>query len=220
VVTNDLVVRSAPGTGRDSEVYGTIDLDYLGGYLPAFVLDGPVVADGYQWWLIVPHGFWMLGGGDWLWPGWVADGGQGDVWLEPTGLTCHDAPANETEESLQSFVCLDDAELTLPEGMLQFCGDGAGDPYPTAWPGFCSFQECYATPPDCWEVGADPPNSTIVHFDSSPAPDEADNRRLLLTGHFDDPAAEDCAVEGDPLSRLHVFRCRHHFVVTSYRSSD
>ena len=46
VVTTDLVVRSAPGVGADSEIYGTIE------HIPAYIVAGPVEADGFAWWLV------------------------------------------------------------------------------------------------------------------------------------------------------------------------
>jgi hypothetical protein len=51
VVTTDLVVRSAPGTGSDSRVYDT----RLASPTLLYVFDGPVAVDGYDWYLVLPQ---------------------------------------------------------------------------------------------------------------------------------------------------------------------
>jgi hypothetical protein len=202
VVTTDLVVRSAPGTGRDSEMYGTV------ANLAVTVLDGPVQADGYEWWLIRPihsDGFEPPPSG------WVAAGGQGEVWLAPTSISCDDAPTSEALWGMPSAMwvgCYAGVELTL-RGTLSGCFAGEG----TGWDG-CVLRNC--VPDVCQRLVDDRP--VVVHFDALPASDVG---RIRITGHFDDPAAESvCRVDGSALSRLSVFRCRTHFVATSYQLAD
>jgi hypothetical protein len=203
VVTTDLVVRSAPGTGQDSDTSGTV------ANLAVYVLDGPVQADGYEWWLIVPLDYF-----DRFEPppsGWVAAGSQDEVWLAPTPSSCDDAPSSETLWAIRSVVqvgCYGGVELTL-RGTLSGCAAAAG----AAWDHGCSLRNCL--PEVCQTLFDD--RAVTLHFDALPARDVG---RIRVTGHFDDPAAERCSVDGDALSRLNVFRCRTHFVVTSYQFAD
>ena len=50
VVTTDLVVRSAPGTGSDSRIYQI----RLASPTLLYIFDGPTFADGYDWYLVLP----------------------------------------------------------------------------------------------------------------------------------------------------------------------
>ena len=202
VVTTDLVVRSAPGTGRDSDILGTV------ANLAVIVLDGPAQADGYEWWLIQPiHS-------DGIEPvaGWVATGGQGEVWLAPTSLNCTEAaPTGSAFWGLPSAIwvgCLGDIELTL-RGTLDGCYDHVG-PYTS---GGCVLRDCPTDGCPGPAVGG----RVIVDFQPPPVPDRG---KIRVTGHFDDPGAEYCGDDADPLFRLQVFPCRTTFVATSYRFAD
>lgn len=153
VVTTDLVVRSAPGTGPGSEIHGTI------GDVAVYVLDGPVQADGYEWWLVVPRGF------DQLEPppsGWVAAGGQEEVWLAPTRVRCQETPASDVLWAMSSIRwvgCYSGVELAL-RGMLSGCAAAAGP----AWDHGCFLRDCL--PEVCERLFDD--RGVIVHFDSLP----------------------------------------------------
>jgi hypothetical protein len=202
VVTTDLVVRSAPGTDQGSAVYGTI------ANVLVYVLDGPVQADGHEWWLVAPiHHF------DQFEPppaGWVAVGEPDEIWLAPTHPSCQKHPTSDAlwaTPAITRVGCYAGVELTL-RGVLDGCATVAG----MAWGHRCILRNCPGTPADCEAVTDDP--RVIVHFDSLPAQFEG---RIVLTGHFDDAVAEGCGVSGDPLSRLRILGCRVHFVVTSYR---
>jgi len=62
-------IRSAPGRGADSAVIGEIPAGTT-----VRVLEGPVCASGYNWWLVdAGHA-----------SGWTAEGIQGIYWLEPS----------------------------------------------------------------------------------------------------------------------------------------
>jgi hypothetical protein len=106
--------------------------------------------------------------------------------------------------------CYTGVELRL-RGVLGGCEDS----FWAAWDNVCYLYRC---PDDrasasCLD-GFDLPVVTM-HFDS--LPDSFPRRsgdRITVTGHFDNPAAEDCAVQGDPGLG---FSCRTHFVVTAYR---
>lgn len=209
VVTTDLVVRSAPGTDADSEIFGTIATT------PVYVLDGPEAANGYEWWLITPVQAGVL---DIPPSGWVAAGGKdGELWLGPGSVACDESP--QTDELLlvsaaQWVGCYSGIELTL-DAYLDGCAAPAGG----AWEHGCTVRspaydprspdDCAA---DCYTPGI------IVHLPTLSARMDGPIR---LSGHFDDPAAQQCGGQGDgPLKRLHVFSCRVHFVATSYEFTD
>jgi hypothetical protein len=172
-----------------------------------YVLDGPVQADGYEWWLIVP-----VAGQFGLEPppsGWVAARGQGEVWLAPMMIECEEPPTSGfILPSAQLVDCYGATELTLV-GTLSGCTEWAGE----AWQHGCYLRGCA---PDVCETIADDP-AVVVHFENFPARFEGPIR---LAGHFDDPVAVRCGHEGDPLWRLEVFSCRLQFVATSYRFTD
>src|SRR6266545_1984875 len=97
VVTSDLVVRSTPGTGDESEIYpGRYDVP-----MAVFVIDGPVFADGYEWYLVEAVRGQTIG--EYPQPGWVA--AAGDLLnLEPQ----------------RALACYRDTTLTV-EGTLTGC---------------------------------------------------------------------------------------------------
>ena len=207
VVTSDLVVRSAPGTGPDSEIYGTIE------YIPAYVVAGPVEADGLEWWLVAHEHFDRLGGPP---AGWVAAAGSdGEVWLAPTQPECRQAPTGPEAAWFDPSMwvsCYTGMELTL-DGALGGCAASLSP----IWDNACWLYPCPddVAPATCLD-GFDLP-SVILHFDGVPAQQEG---RITVSGHFDDPDASKCAAVGSPLAPLAVFECRGHFVVTSYRFAD
>ena len=206
VVTTDLVVRSAPGTGPDSEIYGTIE------HIAAYIVDGPVEADGLEWWLVAHEHSDRLGGPP---AGWVAAAGaDGEVWLAPAQPECPQAPTGEAAwfDPSMWVSCYTGMELTL-EGALYGCAAAIAP----IWDNACSLYPCPgdAAPASCLD-GVDL-QSLILHFDSAPA---QDNGRISVSGHFDDPNASACSVVGSPLAPLAVFECRTHFVVTSYEFAD
>jgi hypothetical protein len=203
VVTTDLVVRSAPGTGKDSDIYGTVD------NLKAYVLDGPIHADGYEWWLIVPTSFYQYEPPP---SGWVAAGREDERWLTPATVDCQEPPSPDGQPVIASaelVECYGGTDLTL-RGTLDGCAAAADV---GAWQHGCSLRFCA---PDLCETTFDDPR-IIVHFEELPPTFEG---RIRLTGHFDDSVAKRCGDDDDPLWRLYVFYCRTHFVVSSYRFVD
>ena len=202
VVTTDLVVRSAPGTGADSEIYGTIE------HIPAYIVAGPVQADGFEWWLVAHAYSDRLGGPP---SGWVAAAGKdGEVWLAPARPDCPEAPTGFEPSMWVS--CYTGVELTL-DGVL----GGRAMSMAPIWDNTYSLYPCPddAAVASCLD-GFDLQSLTL-HFDSVPAQDQG---RITISGHFDDPNAERCAAVGGWLTPLAVFECRTDFVVTSYRFRD
>ena len=127
IVTDDLVLRSEPGTSAESEIYP----DRLNAPTSVYVAEGPVEADGFAWFLVV--GF----GDDGTEPaliGWAAAAGKdGEVWLEPIEhandewslLDTGDAPAGLSPRS----------SAMGPDGQVYFFGSHAlaDEPDGHAW---------------------------------------------------------------------------------------
>jgi len=201
VVTTDLVVRSAPGTGADSEIYGTIE------HIPAYIVAGPTQADGFEWWLVVHAHSDRLGGPP---AGWVAAAGKdGEVWLAPSRPQC---PEPTGFQPSMWVSCYAGMELTL-DGVLGGCMDSVWPP----WDNACSLYPCPdgVAPASCLD-GTDLQSLTL-HFDSVP---DQDRGRVEVRGHFDDPNAYQCTYMGSVSAALGEFDCRTHFVVASYRFGE
>ena len=89
VVTNDLRVRSKPGVSEDSKKLEPL----LQKGVRVVVLDGPVQASGYDWYLVQPT---IPRATAVQYPfGWVAAAGKdGEPWLESTNPECPPLPAS------------------------------------------------------------------------------------------------------------------------------
>lgn len=186
VVTTDLVVRSAPGTGPDSEVY-TPSLS-----LPQrlYVLDGPVAAGGYEWYRVLPF--------DEVFsdlptpkpgPGWVAAAGQdGEPWIGPWTGTCPPPSVGRLMvlTPLFAWICFGDRELVL-EGTLWDCSDlpPESDPPPELGNRGCLLVPPGLEPRDLL-LGGFPIRVENVAADVSPGPDAS----VRVTGQY---IARDCA---------------------------
>ena len=205
VVTTDLVVRTAPGTGPDSEeIPGRI------AHHPVYIVDGPVRADGYEWWLIVPDEWGGIGG--MYSPGWVAAGGDSEVWLAPASRHCEPNPSSEelwAMSLIERVGCYAGTELTL-RGVLFHCAA------PADRPDYCGLRYCPPTQPDYCGAAADIPTLALR---MEPPSDRLEGR-LVVTGHFADPAAEECGRDQGWRAGLAVFACKTEFHVTEYRFTD
>jgi hypothetical protein len=215
VATDGLRVRSLPTVGEASERHEpTLDAG-----VPFYVVDGPVIADGYAWYQIDPYG------GDAPLPfGWVAAGSrEGDPWIEqyldgcdtvyPSVEMLGTAPA---QESLYCYgvVLPDDYELT---GNL-YCdlGDIEGLTSGPEWIEFDRYCELRA--PD-WNIH----DGVSIRVWGKAATSLLDggspvDGQYTVVGHFDDPASRTCqrsGVEGDVTDPAEaVLFCRTQFVVT------
>ncbi len=203
VATDGLRVRSLPTVGEASE--------RLEPTLPEgvrfYVLDNPVIADGYAWYQVQPYGdpLERVGpAGDWaqvevsanppLLPfGWVAAGSrEGEPWIEHFNLGCDSiAPSAEflvSGEPLEQLFC------SVVGGNLESTVDGnvyctsADDHNAVTGPdwisgaGLCELRT---------ESGARRVFGQAVHelIDESNNPVEG---RYTITGHFDDATAGEC----------------------------
>jgi len=219
VVTTDLVVRTAPGTGSDSEI--------LPGRYNApttvFVVDGPSHTDGYEWYLV--DAVRGQGIGDYPWPGWVAAAGKdGELWLGDDAYTC--PPPSVADlfnlEHQRALACYGDSSLVV-EGTLTACS-GAQLYGSEPWETQCALVrrgfDVSATPPpcmDCYEP------TLWVFFDGDIGLKHlAAGTQVRVNGHFDDAAAWTCRRD-DGVYRtrtLAVHRCRMSFAGTSAEVLD
>ena len=112
VVTNDLVVRTKPGTEVDSEILRR----YLNAPQLLYVIGGPVTANGYEWYLVAPLFPDYLPHGEDPPSGWVAAGGKdGEAWIATSQLHCPRPNLHRIMElsELARLACFGDRELTL-----------------------------------------------------------------------------------------------------------
>lgn len=182
----------------------------------AYIVDGPVAADGYDWYQVA------------LFPptlsdvveehprfGWLAAAGKDrEPWITPWGGGCPELSWDGMMLS-QRFVmlsCWGGADLTL-EGTLRSCdtyGPLSGEP---SW---LYTVRCHLVGPDYGELLA---GGLMLYF----APDihvpAGDGARVRVTGHLDDPAADNCTEDpfpGTEPTHADLVRlwCRLKFVVT------
>ena len=237
VVTTDLVVRSAPGGGEDSFVYPrALDAPTL-----LFVLDGPVAASGYDWYLVDP--FAMARADDFYHGrlGWVAAGSRdGEAWIAPASVECPEPNFDGLIGLSQTgaVACFGDEQLTV-EGVYGDCGVATGTRM--TGPGWLLGASCilgsFDSPaePGRFDFHISPDLSTSEFPSLGYEPGTA----IRIVGHFDDPAAQECraylgelaheqeaiptpARPGDVV--LHevaaVLSCRGGFVVTEAAPID
>lgn len=226
-----LTLRASPGL--DGEVLWRLAAGTLG-----FVIGGPVEADGYAWYqmsgmgvpfgsgCVTPEPGGLLECPAWL--GWAAAADQdGTPWLEAgQAPACATDPPSVTNLSERPYtarlICFDDEEITivawwpeLPEdaGLGGACG--ASD-HEVGWL-ICqniNFNQLGAGPDESptigrWPVSIDPASGVSM---------PARGQWVEVTGHFDDPAAQQC---GDAAALMSsdagalVFECRLQFAVSS-----
>ena len=213
VVTTDLVVRSAPGVSAESEIYA----DLLNEPTLLFVLDGPVAADGYDWWLVEPFSRDVCIA---LCPakpplGWVAQAGtDGEPWIAPATLDCPEPVIGEIGRLSPTarLACYGNDTLVL-EGTL-------GDCYAAETPVALQQSGCQIRP-----VEGVTPFLIMRAADGVGMPMDQPGVRMTVTGHFDDASASSCQwssgfnnAVGNPAEppspEAVILGCRQEFVVT------
>jgi hypothetical protein len=234
---DSLRVRATPGT--TGALLGTIDTGQV-----AFVLAGPVSADGYVWYQLAALGLPPNAGceppvqttpfncPDWL--GWVAAGQPGQPWLDATTLPCPASPMNLEDlindpalgprTALERLACFGRTSIRV-RGWWPQIPDGAG------LGGACG---PVVKPNPFWLVCQNVNYNGLVISESAgfegvgmkisidPATGVTMPPRgqwVEVVGHLDDPAARDCA----PLSATGgeqdpvkvVLTCRTEFALES-----
>lgn len=210
VVTTDLVVRSLAEISDAS----LIDRSKVPFRFLAYIVDGPVVADGYDWYQVAPfppccsdvveeHPAF----------GWLAAAGKdGEPWIAPWEGDC---PQPNWDGMVLSprFVrlsCWGGADVTL-EGKLSCDTSSESGGEPTwLWT-----VPCRLTGPDFGALFS----GIGLHFTPDVEAMPRDGARVRVTGHLDDPAAESCTLvpfPGTEPTHPELVRlwCRAEFVVT------
>lgn len=221
VTVADLVLRSAPGIETASDIL----TPRLSAPQLLYVVDGPVPADGYQWYLV--QMFWMdqLPHGEET-GGWVAAGSRdGEPWIAATTLDCP-APALDAIARMHAvarLACFGGQALAL-EG-----NDGGCFQADPAWfsPGWLNASGC-ALNPDGYVEGVTPGTGQLI-VRQSPAMvwtgyQPGTGGRVIVTGQFDDPAAQTCSAiplsgSDELIPELLVLTCRTEFVGVEMRAA-
>ena len=224
VVTTDLVVRTLPEISDASEILP----QQLNEPMLLYVVDGPVTANGYDWYQVQPFGMHYLDFMQGAPPfGWVAAAGKdGEEWIAPGSFECPDVADLDAIRSMSDigrFACFGGEELTL-EG--EFDGCFVADPT-VITPEWLIQTGCSLVPPG-YVAGHVLPDPGGLQMRLSPElvmPNIAPGASIRVVGHFDDPDARTCepvAGAGDeagfviePMEPAEaVLLCRAQFVVT------
>ena len=226
VVTDDLRVRTLPGVGSDSLKLEPLLWDGA----MAMVLDGPVTASGYDWYLVR-----LLSEVDLQFHpdpppfGWVAAAApDGEPWLASFPIDCHETPLDwliydfhQPPIELAWLSCFADStrSFTASLGRVDIdCPDGDIRPR-AAWLDACGPGYALAS-----EGGLGPDGdrymTVAVHPDAGvealPPVEPGSWLVVNVEGQYDHPAASECqsADPGVP-AQVASLGCRATFVVTA-----
>ena len=223
VVTTDLVMRTGPAVSPESVIYP----GRLGPGDRLYLVDGPVPADGFEWYLASPYEARVNDQGDasqgWVRFGWVAAADKtGEPWIVPVEADCS---ADATVDTLADLppelrlACFGDEPISL-EGNVT-CPD-FGVPTPTPEPAWLTWGGCLMVPPDAppYDQLGGPQRVIAIHY---PPDAERLTGALRISGHFDDARSAECKFfvpteEGDVYTqdlyhREQTLRCRASLVV-------
>ena len=216
-----LRLRETPGTA--GKPLGTLALGAT-----SIVVDGPKTADGYDWYLLsglgLPYASGCITGPDskdpWtcpVWLGWAAVRSlDGDEWLRHAEPDCADPAGSLTDFTFQAryeyIACYGNRPLTLRGWLVVQVGVPTQDPCPEVpqtlrWLGCTGMYQLADS--------ADASASGLLLALRSSLP--GDDPRIVVTGHYDDPAARQCTYGAQP--EQSVLSCRAQFVVDSARPS-
>lgn len=224
MVTADLVVRSAPGVSAASEMYP----ERLNEPTLLFVVEGPVRADGYDWYLVQP--FSRDRCVDVCPPGppfgWVAQAGKdGEEWIAPASLDCPEPDVGDIGwlSPAARLACFGNETLAL-EGIF-------GDCYAAETPVAFQQTRCEIRPTD-YVQETFTSFLTMIPAAGVEFPWDRPGVRIRATGHFDDPTASDCEwgersnedfglpPGNPPPAEWVILNCRQEFVVTDIAVMD
>lgn len=199
VVVDDLRVRARPGLDAPAVSGG------LGKGSLLFIMEGPVVADGYRWFNVHPFDIGAIG--------WVAAASRdGTPWLTPGGFSCDTPPLDGGEllelRGLGGLACFGGHDVEL-------VGDVTCTPSDPGLP--------FAGP--SWlrrdlDCRIDVLGESMLLFDGGSRDSVVAAPRVIgatLTGHWDDPEAHSCVWTGPspgPGPAAVLVDCRSLFVVT------
>lgn len=218
VATDGLRVRSLPTVGEASEPLEPM----LDEGVPLYVVDGPVMADGYAWYQIDPYG-----GDPALTPfGWVAGGSrEGEPWIEKyldgcdaIGVSVELLGEQPAQESLYCYGANSPmgGDIELNGNLYCDFGDIGGGISGPDWlelDRFCELRAPDWTVEDGSSLRVWGQAATSLLEQGSPV-----DGQYTVVGHFDDPGASECragfVVDNPPDPAEVVLTCRMMFVVT------
>ena len=217
-VTDNLRVRSLPVVDGSSA-----KLELLPAGTRFGIVGGPAVGSGFVWLQIAVPSIRTPAGGPRI--GWVAAHSKtGEPWVGADDLAC--PPPNDA--SLGDLARLT-AEPVFHGGVVCYGRDAAAPGAEITLSAYLR-RDCN-TPPASPTTWLTDPRRTVVLTDgtdevqavlSAGAVDSLDcggsgrRTRFDATGHFDDPAAAECRVEGVEATAA-VYECRSRFVITDIR---
>jgi len=210
VVDGGVRVRSLPTVDSTSIKYEPL----LARGDEVFVIDGPVQADGYDWYLVKSFPEGSPDGSF----GWVAAGGRdGEIWIEdwaPSECPALPRDAPQLGVILDELLvhCFGGSELSFELDSSISCRASELSPIEPVWMSV----DCSSLSGDAcgWcglPLAADPQYGTLPVGESA---------LWAFRGHFDDPVAATCRLvapesSSDPSPEAVIHRCRTMFVVTS-----
>jgi hypothetical protein len=217
--TAGLRVRSLPVVDDSSQRYEPL----LASGTRLFVLRGPVLGSGYDWYEVIAPTVTQQGGGPMI--GWIAVAARnGETWAVQAGLSCPraDRPVTLADVGRLSsgavadggLSCFGARTITTTAAFVQV-GCAGADPRST----------------DVVSWLASPARMTLLLTDGSAtvtarvhpelagrtACDIAPEARWMVDGHFDDRASASCGGGDDPAAVIARYRCRSTFIVTDLR---
>jgi hypothetical protein len=189
--------------------------------------DGPLVADGFAWYLVMLTGH-EPGAGQ---LGWAASPQEGDAWLVPSELDCGaSAPDVDAMAPLDAATvyCHQGREVTLEGWVATGFGCGGMGTFEPEWLAHPCANMSYIRSTPTPSMGDQP---LFLHYPApgvtNPTLTYEDGQRVRIVGHYDDPAAMGCVIEPDPSDpafaagdwsasdpAADVAVCRMRFVVT------
>jgi hypothetical protein len=202
VIETNVRVRSQPRVAADS----TRLSPFLQPGDRLYVVGGPVVADNYDWYQVVPFGRNGTRSGSQLPTGWVSRGDHdARPWIKPVEPACPAAPVDVAQltsmHRLERLACFGNAKLSF-----QAIVDGRSE---AGWTATTSVGTDTVAQQAAGTVLAIKPSA-------SGAPAWPSGRATLLTGAFDDPS---CVPPG-PTTPFALLDCRAMFVVTDARADE
>lgn len=232
VVANNLNMRRQPGLKGDLVTAFCYDSPspcaplQLGGNAPyseLYLLDGPVQADGYAWYLgatVSPNALTTE------YIGWVAAGDESGPWLVSQEPDCPQHPIHLSDlivanlSRFEAIACFGGEELAVRGWYVDLPADAEPPGQCSAEPAWlvCGWGYHMLRPqPSGWYGDAN-----NLHMKVDPASNVQRPPRgnwVTVTGMFDHPAAQDCgsSAQQDASFRL---MCRMEFVITSARLAE
>lgn len=224
-VADRVLVRSTPGVGADSR--------QLTPLLPVgtrlFIVQGPVSASGYSWYLVQPLG----SAGPF---GWVAAGDRdGSPWVRTADISCPADPGLAevaTRDPLIALACYGGRSIRFSARLGGFDGLVCPDVAPFSWsvdPGWLdpcgvdgALTPLTGSPQDGYFLARFGPS-----VDRAKVPEYGDNgdvwTKVKVVGRYDHPSARSCrgraipdGVRPPPRASI-VLTCRSEFVITSIK---